>query len=193
MNISLQLCRYLISTNQELIENTAIKNCHAIGLNSFIINQKPKIRLFIADPHCELFNEFDYLNPLIPIHPHKYDDIFIQLEGELIHHLYDKKGKHPFNKYKFYRLSDKEKNIILTGNEKLNYLGSKTNIPSLKANELHTVSLKGKRCSWLIIETFQDSNFEQIAYHQDLKNLEGLYQKFENATEYLKSYFINEC
>ena len=39
----------LVEKNKELVKHTAIKDCHHKNLHSFIINEKPKIRLFIAD------------------------------------------------------------------------------------------------------------------------------------------------
>lgn len=186
---TLQLCKYLISVNAELIEKTAMSNCHCIGLNSFIINEKPKVRLFIAEPNCELFEKFDYLNPIIPIHPHKYDDMFSQLEGIMINHLYKVGGIHEFNKYQYKRLSDNKTELELLGKEYLDYLGGKTHITELKATELHTASLQGERCSWLITEAFENKNFEQIAYHQNLIERKELYKPMSNSNEYLHSYF----
>jgi hypothetical protein len=183
------MLKRLIIDNRELVEKTAIGNCHCIGLNSFIINERPKMRLFIAEENCELFNKFDFLNPIIPIHPHKYDDLFVQLEGEMIHHLYevDYKGNE-YNKYRYARLSDKETEIINIGKEKLNYLGGKK-VKELKSTELHTASLSGKRCSWVITETLEDKNFQQVAYHQDLKSRPELYKKIIHPFDYLKTYF----
>ena len=186
---TLQLCKYLISVNAELIDRTAMGNCHCIGLNSFIINEKPKVRLFIAEPNCELFEKFDYLNPIIPIHPHKYDDMFSQLEGIMINHLYKVGGIYEFNKYQYKRLSDNKTELELLDKEYLDYLGGKTHITELKATELHTASLQGERCSWLITETFENKSFEQIAYHQNLIERKELYKPMLNSNEYLHSYF----
>lgn len=187
---SLQLIKYLIKSNQDLIIKSHIFDCHAIGLNSFILNEKPKIRLFIANPICELRNEFDYTNPIIPIHPHKYDDIFTQIEGKLINHLY-KPGKDiEFNKYEYVRLSDsKSDKIINIGKENLTYLGAKDNIIKLKASELHTASIIGEKCSWLITETFKDLNFKQVAYHQNLIDRPELYNSSSDPIAYLINYF----
>ena len=186
---TLHLCKYLISINSELIAKTAISNCHCIGLNSFIINERPRVRLFIAESNCELFEKFDYSNPIIPIHPHKYDDMFSQLEGVMINHLYEVGGELEFNKYSYLRLSDKSKEIERIGKENLKYLGAKKNITELKATELHTASLQGERCSWLITETFENKSFEQISYHKNLVKRSELYKSFTNANEYLHSYF----
>lgn len=186
---TLQLCKYLISVNAELINKTAMSNCHCVGLNSFIINEKPKVRLFIAEPNCELFEKFDYLNPIISIHPHKYDDMFSQLEGIMVNHLYKVGGIHEFNKYQYKRLSDNKTELGLLGKECLDYLGGKNHITELKATELHTASLEGEKCSWMITETFENKNFEQIAYHQNLIERRELYKPMLNGNEYLHSYF----
>jgi hypothetical protein len=218
--MNIELIKYLVSINKELIERTAIKNCHCIGLNSFIINEKPKMRLFIADDNCELYfqNEtnfhFDYKNPIIAIHPHKYDDVFFQLQGSLVHHFYSKakpqKSDMPcfFNKYKYLRLSDSNKKIELVGTETIYYEGSNWDVKTLKSNTLHTASLskykagfnisdknKDKSCAWVVIETFEDKNFEQIGYQNNLseflKKQPLLYKKFPNSYDYV-SHFINK-
>lgn len=184
-----EMFKHIISVNKELIEKTAIGNCHCIGLNSFIINGKPKVRLFIAEKNCELFGKFDFLNPIIPIHPHKYDDVFSQIEGEMTHHLYSVGyGGNEYSKYRYARLSDKETQIVNVGKAKLIYLGGEK-IKELKASELHTASLSGERCSWMVTETKEDKNFQQIAYHQNLKSRPELYKPIVEPFEYLKTYF----
>lgn len=192
MNKTSLLVTYLIGINKELIEKTALGNCHAIGLNSFIINEKPRMRLFIAERHCELFNHFEYYNPIIPIHPHKYTDIFEVLEGTVTHHIYvPHHSGVTFNKYKYNRLSDTKTNIEQVGTEALVRESSNWNTNTiLKSNQLHTVSLHGGNgCCWLITETFPDDNFEQIAYHQNLVHRPELYTPIENPYDYLKQYF----
>lgn len=186
---NLSLTKFLISINSDIIEKTALRNCHCFGLNSFIINEKPRIRLFIADNDCELFHDFNYINPIIPIHPHKYDDFFLKIEGNLVNHLYKIGGSIEFNQYSYLRLSDNNKKIERVGVEKLDYLGAKYDITELKSNELHSVSLEGEKCSWLIIETFKNINFKQVAYHQNLFEQKGLYQRMEKPNEFLKNYF----
>lgn len=188
---TLQLCKYLISVNAELIKKTAMSNCHCMGLNSFIINENPKVRLFIAEPNCELFEKFDYLNPIIPIHPHKYDDLFLQIEGKMVNHLYQVGGGLEFNKYQYLRLSDKSTKLEILGKENLKYLGSKSNLTELAATELHTASLEGEKCSWMIIETFENKHFKQIAYHQNLIERKELYVTMQDPNLYLSKYFEN--
>ena len=188
-NFTLDLVKQLIKTNNDSINSTAIKNCHALGLNSFIINHIPKIRLFIADDDCELFEKFDPLNPKIPIHAHKYNDLFMQLEGELIHHFYNIGTDIKFNKYRYYRLSDKEQTIQNIGCEYLKYRGEKHDVVELKSSILHSVSLSGEKCSWIIIELDKDENFEQVSYHQNLVNNPELYKRFDDPINYLNQYF----
>lgn len=182
-----RLLHYLIEKNKSLIEKTALKDCHAIGLNSFILNMDPKIRLFISDDDCEIRN-IDPYDPIIPIHPHKYDDLFFQINGKLIHHLYQVSSAGvDFNKYNFIRLNNIDAEIVNLGKEKLRYIGEFSNINKLRSKTLHTASIDGD-CSWLIIETKPDENFSEIFYHQNLKKRKDLYKKFENPIEFLNKF-----
>ncbi len=198
---SLLLCRFLINSNKELIEKTALKDCHVIGLNSFILNEKPRIRLYTADPNCELYTNISTINPLLPIHRHKYRDLFYSLHGIVIHYIYDEEnwigiGQSPFaiNKYRYNRIGDSNKKIeLVEDSASLAYRSTLYNPDYLDAETLHTVILHpdNEKCSWMIIETEKDSFFEngQYAYHQDLKDRPELYKPFTNPIEYLNEYF----
>lgn len=189
--MSILLAKHLIDVNYTLVINSAIKDCHCLGLYSFIINQSPKIRLFIADENCELRNNYNIENPLIPIHAHKYDDVFLQVHGILIHHIYQEGNGFyfPINKYTYSRLSD-DISINNLGKVNLEYLGSEQELKELSAKCLHSVSISSKgRCSWMIIEGKEDKSFEQVCYHRDLKFRKELYKPFPNAIEYLNNYF----
>lgn len=192
----LSFVEQMIERNPELINNTALGNCHCVGLNSFVIghrreNPVAKIRLFIAEPHCELFQDYDPENPIIAIHPHKYDDHFSCMEGRLTHHFYKPGTGIDFNKYKLNRLSDKSKDIIKLGSEELTYIGG-TWSACLDAKTLHSVSLRGNkynpRCSWIVMEGNEDPTYEPIAYHQNLVKRHGLYTPIENGVEYIKNH-----
>jgi hypothetical protein len=181
------ILNHLLKTNQDLIKKTALKNCHAVGLNSFILNSYPKIRLFTTDDDCEI-RKFDWMNPIIPIHPHKYDDLFFQLSGKLIHHLYEKKDNGiKFNKYNFIRLNNINTEIVKLGEENLKYIGQFSNINRLRSKTLHTASVQDE-CSWIIIETKKDETFSEIFYHQNLQKRDDLYKPFDSPIEYLQNY-----
>ena len=184
-----KLLNYLIDRNPNIIEKTALKNCHAVGLNSFILNFDPKIRLFICDDECEI-KKYDPSNPVIPIHPHKYDDLFFQINGNLVHHLYERRRDGiKFNKYNFIRLNNINTDITKLGEENLRYIGQFSNINRLRSKTLHTVSVEGD-CSWIIIETKKDDTFSEIFYHQNLQKRGELYQPFDNPISFLKD-FVN--
>lgn len=196
MNSTLVLS--LIEKNISLVKDTAIKNCHALGLNSFIINKSPKMRLFTVDEDCELYLDFNKNNPIIPIHPHKYDDHFFQVLGTLRHHIYTKSNEdysscnvpHTFNEYHYYRLSDNKTDIKLTGTEELILSDVLDNPDMLKSTILHTVSIPySGKCAWVIIEGKEDPEFNQVAYHQNLQKRDDLYKKFDDPENYLINYF----
>lgn len=190
---------FLVATNKKLIEATALRNCHCLGLNSFIINENPRIRLFIADQGCELFQPFDNANPLIPIHPHKYSDLFATLMGEVTHHLYKVEDEFTeqrlvgFRQYTYNRISDQKSEIVCLGNVILSHLVSSSAITQLNAEVLHTVSLTPDSvtgvCAWMIMETYEDPGFKQVSYHQYLEARPNLYQAFPDAYRYLQRFF----
>ncbi len=201
------LCKYLISENKELIKSTAIKDCHAIGLNSFIINENPRMRLYTADPNCELYKLGIYIeNPIIPIHRHKYRDLFFQLYGNVVHHIYDVEnwiglGQKTFRiaKYRYNRIGDSNKEIKFVDNVDIAYRSTLINPEYLNPSDYHTVYLEpaqlypNPKCCWLIIETEEDSffDFNKFAYSQDLKERPELYQKFDanfDIIKYLQNY-----
>lgn len=183
----LKLCKHLIQENYITVIGSAIRDCHCRGLHSFILNEKPRIRLFIADETCELRGPYNAQMPVIPVHAHKYDDLFFQLQGQILHQTYAYGGDIMFKKYKYMRLSNRNQEIVQDGFEKLHYKGGFKR-DSLAAHELHSVSVKGKKCSWVIIETGVDANFEQVAYHQNLIERPDLYKPFPDPIAYIKKY-----
>jgi hypothetical protein len=186
-----KIINYFISQNQSTIQKTALKDCHAVGLNSFILNQYPKVRLFICDEDTEI-KKYDISNPIIPIHPHKYDDLFFQIEGKLVHHLYQKSDNGiEFNKYNFIRLNNINMEIKNLGKQKLRYIGQFSNVNKLRSKTLHTVSIEDAPCSWLIIETKEDETFSEVFYHQNLIRRDDLYKPFNNPIEFLIE-FVNK-
>lgn len=194
-NTALHYAKYLINANKALVERTAIKNCHAIGLNSFIINETPKIRLFTCDENCELYKS-NLLNPIIPIHSHKYDDIFTQINGNLIHDFWcisDERKGVLFNKYRYYRLSDNENIIENIGEQYLSHHHSYVMFCDmfLDAKILHSVRIKGDKVCWFITEMNCLDDFEPVGYAKKLlKRRRRLYQKFEEPLNYLNE-FLN--
>lgn len=183
----------LISKNVDIINKTAIKNCHVSGLHSFILNYEPKIRLFLADETCALRKPFDYKNPYLTIHAHRHNDIFIPLtETKIIHHLYKKVNftdensvSFRLNMYNRLNIANKENMAGITGgSDWLEYIGPSTK-PFLKAKELHTVNILGsKKCAWIIIEIGTDDTFEQLSYGGEQISSD-CYQKFNDPIKYI--------
>lgn len=184
------LVRHMLQQNSELVIRTGLSDCHVKGLNSFIINENPRIRLFIADYDCELYKPYNKKNPIIPIHSHKYDDIFIPLKGELIHHMYEYGEDIDFNRYIYKRIGDVaiQEPILFGIQQPLNYLGA-FDKGYLKSTELHSASLNPiyKETAWLIIETNKNPNFDQKCYHQDLRLNNDLYKPFRNCLKYINN------
>lgn len=193
MNYS-KLAKHLFNTNRELVKNTAIRDCHCLGLHSFIINEKPRIRLYIAEDDSEL-HRTGYASP-IPIHAHKYDDMFQVINGSVIHYIYEQ-GDARDCKYKAYlyaRVKEKDSTPILIGDKFLR----QTDIIQKKsfvmpASTLHTVRLKGNNVMWMITELAQDLGFKQVGYvHEEhvLETRPELYKPFSDAISYVAQKLI---
>lgn len=195
LNLKKFLVKKLIEINQQLVIDTAIKNCHVTGLHSFIINENPKIRLFLADKTCSLRLPFDFKKPYLTIHPHKHNDLFIPLtKSKIFHHIYKlveytTENSISLETNMYNRLDIKKENMKGTcgGSDWLEYIGP-TQKTFLKSNELHTVSIFGlDKCAWIIIEIGADEDFYQISYGGEQITLD-CYQTFTNPIEYIKDF-----
>lgn len=184
----------LLNLNSQLVCDTAIRNCHVMGLHSFILNKSPKVRLFIADSECVLRQPFNVHNPILTVHAHKHNDVFINLTKTcIIHHLYKKapiavKGDNTFVcSLNMYHRLDTNGNGILLGDDYLDYISSSKRTV-LHHTELHTVNILGNgKCAWLVVEVGTNTNFEPISYGgQQINN--DCYKEFINPIEYIKEY-----
>ncbi len=190
----IELIKHLVSINKKLIESSAIKDCHCLGLNSFVINEKPRIRLFIANEDCELYNE---VSP-IPIHAHKYDDLFQVLSGPVYHEIY-KIGTRftgaQYRVYKYPRIKDTDKTPVYIERSFLTWVDTTwRDMILMPAQTLHTVRLsdEGERkpIIWMVTELAEDEGFEQIAYSfNPITPRPELYQPFPDAFEYVMDKF----
>ncbi len=182
----------LIEANTDLVVSTAIKNCHVIGLHSFIVSQYPKIRLFIADDNCVLREPFDIKNPVLTIHKHKHNDVFIPLtKTKLTHHLYKLTTEHNDNSISFsminYSRLDADIGTHLIGSEWLDYIESKS-LYYMDTGQYHTVSINGcDKCSWLVLEMGTNNSFDNISYG-GLPISHECYSKFDDPLTYVRDY-----
>lgn len=184
--------------------HTALADCHAVGLSSFVLHgnyhsrHPVQLRLFLADESCELRKPYRIWNPLLAIHPHKYEDTFVPIAGTLRHHLYGsvsdleteagvgsmavslgtyRRRARRFNAYRYPRLDDSHA-PVLDGQGCLVYMGYRdtslaTPLVSLDANALHSAEVCGngnEPCAWLVVQGRRDAGFQPIAYHQDLRH-----------------------
>lgn len=188
-----KLVKFLLK-NEDFIKANAIKNCHALGLHSFLLDNESKARLFIADETCVLRGFYDYQKPIVPVHSHKYDDYFVPLfKNSLVHHIYEVSKEHidgflytSMNMFNYERL-DGQVPYRLLGSEIVRYVGG-FDRRFLKGSELHSVSIPTtEKSAWLVIKADKYDDFTQIGYGE-VGSTEGLYLPFENPIEYIKEY-----
>lgn len=172
---------------KQMIDSSAIKHCHLLGLHSAILQLHPvKIRLFVAGSTCELLAPFSESDPVIPIHPHKHTDLFFSLSGQLINHIYcrDDVGLE-FLKINHSRLDSNVSTPVVVGSETLKYYGSFFD-GGMTSKSLHTVSCYGPT-TWVVVELNTDPTFESIGYTRKLQKCEHLYQPFVNPVADLEN------
>ena len=180
-----QYVKFLVEKNYPLVINSAIAHCHCLGLNSFIISQDPKIRLFIADDHSEIHD-----NPgIIPIHSHKYDDYFQVIEGGVTHRIFNFKfdGK-PFQSYTYQRIGDREdEEPVAMGQSYLKVVDILAQDEViLKSKLLHNVKLTGRNVMWTVTEMQKSQSFNQICYDEGtLKRRPELYKKVNDPMGFI--------
>lgn len=192
-----KLVKKLLLRNPELITRTAIKNCHCIGLHSFIVCEVPyKVRLFLADEQCELRKPFDVKKPHLTIHRHKHSSIFIPLtKTKIVHQLYkvtenssESVNCFSFDTNMYARLNEPYYHGQTGGSDWLVYCGA-SDTCFLHAEEFHTVNILGQeKCAWLVVELTSDTGFTQISYGGE-KLTDGCYQQFDNPIEYINEFF----
>lgn len=191
------LIKKFIELHSDSIIETAIKNCHCIGLHSFIIRTKPfKIRLFLADENCELRQPYDVENPHLTIHRHRHSSIFVPLtKTKIIHQLYriaensfDSVNCFSFSTNIYSRLNQKYFHGQTGGSDWLTYCGASSKC-FLHAEEFHSVNILGnEKCAWLVIELSEANDFEQISYG-GAKLTDGCYQKFDDPIKFITDFF----
>lgn len=190
------LIRKLLTHDTKTIIETAIKNCHCVGLHSFIVRTSPyKIRLFLADETCELRKPYDVQNPHLTIHRHKHSSIFIPLtKTKIIHQMYQPSenslspNSFSFDTNLYTRLNQAYFRGQTGGSDWLTYLGAEDRV-FLRAEEYHSVNILGReKCAWLVIELTESPEFEQISYGGETLSHE-CYQKFEDPIRYITEFF----
>lgn len=176
------------------ISKGSLMHCHAKGLHSIVLLEKPMIRLFVTDSKHSLgVRDLDEIPTTIAFHPHHCDLTLTTIRGEFWNHTLDVSTPHG-NGYVAERrltLFNWESKIgggdgkFIKGNSP--YYGPKEGFIInrtyhrlgssifMSAHELHTVYVRpGHRAAWLVVEGKEDPNFKPIAFsRQDLTKFDS--------------------
>jgi hypothetical protein len=199
--------RHQLSNNLEKIVERSLLNCHAEGLHSIMLLEKPEetIRLFVADKNHVLWknnfiNAGEYLSEEMSVgfHPHHCNVTLFPVKGmfanwiveennsegdiEAIKYAYQSEITGGEIGFKFLHLCRLKTLSFEFHSSVLSPLG----VP-MKAREKHTVFVpKGKPAAWIVFEGAEDTNYQSVCYSNgDLTKKEkfaGLYQK-PNASQ----------
>ena len=184
-----QYVKHLVERNYIIVINSAIAHCHCLGLHSFIINENPRIRLFIADDHSEIHRDGN----VIPIHSHKYRDYFQVINGSVCHAVYDRveSGGKLYDSYRYGRIGDGDFEPIRVGEARLK-LGKLLTQDEviLPADALHSVRLRDSNVMWTVTELDRNDAFDQVCFSErKLVARRDLYKPLPNAIEFIRNRF----
>jgi len=181
------LIKHLVRENIDTIVDRSLLNCHATGLHSIMLIEKPEqtIRMFYTHDNHTLWKNNTVSDFSLAIHSHHCNITLMQLFGrsfnidatkvskgfELDTYLYQSEiltGKQGFTK--------KDKINVEFGIREVNEEGI-----ALKADQLHTVYVpEGDKTAWIVVEGREDPNYDSLCYsNTDLTvpTLEQLYIK----------------
>lgn len=207
--MSKALIKHLWTQNREQILLNAVRNCHAVGLNSIVLLNEPGrlIRLFVAHEGHTLHHNLDpQQNPSInggaktamsiAYHPHHCDIILEVVRGWIVNRWLDHAvtdPKIPRNlttwRYRSHLRGEKP------GFEKLGPVYGRAeghwrmlhvrDTLELKASDVHTVGAAANYCpAWLVYEGAEDLDYDPLCYsNADLSTWtgDGMYIKMSPA------------
>ena len=176
---------HLLANNLDLILEKSLVNCHARGLHSVMLIEKPEqtVRLFVTDEDHELWRNHPstYQYGLsIGFHPHHCNVTLIPVTGYftnwIVAPVIDATDSHPglFNLGSFqYQsgITGKEINFKKCGDVEFgttsltSYFQGRHKAAEMKAEQLHTVYVeKDKIAAWLVLEGMENASHDGMCY-----------------------------
>lgn len=200
----LNIIKHFLDKNLDLILAKSLINCHAIGVDSILLDDTPgaRIRMFIANENHELHKNHKFAgNISVAIHPHHCDLTLIPIRGAFENILFLDKPKegmtyleYEFDEYLYNsKITGSKCKFVKQGKKTLLFNGSMWHSPNyngyleMAANTLHTVcAVRGQLTAWAVYEEKEDKNYQPVCYsNQDLTKFDDslLYKKMDK--EYL--------
>lgn len=178
--MSAALIRHLWRTQSGAIVNGSYLDCHARGLHSLMLIDKPGavVRMFVATPDHELHRNFSLGHGSLSIAFHNHDaELTLHVvRGQIINVTLDQVSAgaaHPLRQFRYSsQIRDGRGGFTATGI----VIGAATEprwlTPGetvfMRSEELHTVAIpKGTGAAWFVYEGAKNPAFSAIAYSND--------------------------
>lgn len=195
-----QLVKHFLRTNEEMILEKSLINCHVMGLYSIMLSDVPenRIRLYIAEPECELIGVSPGMDRFpLGVHPHHCDITLHCVYGGIINHNFKEEDDTPIfsvtslDRYLYQsQISTGTMGFTLDKtNVTLNYTGAniltQDDSVFLNARDLHTVQTVATMLysAWFVYEGKEDIDYIPYCYSNQYLNVptnKKLYQKFQD-------------
>ena len=150
-------------------------NCHAVGLHSIVLRERPMVRMFVTTPDHELWRTgADNIPSAIAFHSHRTDLVLETVRGGFYNWLATDEPTmghvRMFDRFRwdsainggtgtFSRLPLRHGFYMIAS---LLFAGDST---AMAASEVHTVEVaRGERAAWLVYEGAPDELYDAISY-----------------------------
>jgi len=149
-------------------------NCHAIGLHSIVLRERPMVRMFVTTPDHELWRLIDGVPSAIAFHSHRSDLVLETVAGEFHNWITSNQPGHflitSLGRYGWDSAINGGSGTFsrLDGSSDF-YVSARRLEPgkrvSMGAMEIHTVEVEAtKRAAWLVYEGQEDPGYRPISY-----------------------------
>lgn len=171
-------------------------NCHAVGLHSIVLRERPMVRLFVTTPEHELWRTFGGVPSTIAFHSHRTDLTLETVSGEFFNWMLD--FDEPSMGFRIEPAAYVWDSKIKGGAGRFSMLPdpprtgwtvahrmSDGDVATMGAAELHTVEVERcKRAAWLVTEGREDPHYKPVSWStRDLTAFDstGLYRSMTTA------------
>jgi len=188
--MSKHLVKHLWRQHEELITEKSFLHCHAKGVHSIMLIEKPEhtIRLFVAEPGNDLCLNYSFDSEMsVAFHPHHCDVTLHVIKGCLQNKIVEESDNGiALNKFIYHsKIKENETKFERVGAVVLSVVGVNDLLPNqsifMPADTIHTVAApRNGLTAWFVYEGKENPNYiPYCASNVDLTkhDFSGLYQK----------------
>lgn len=175
----------------------SFRNCHAMGVDSILLQENPTIRFFVARNEHELYHNMTGHWFSVGFHPHHTDVKFRVMVGNPLNvSMNQLHGEGPWRMYRWLSpiRGEEGKFVVMGEASRIEPIFRNLQGLSLPAREFHTVFVeRGRKAVWEVQEGAEDIHYQALCMsNNDLTqwSAKGMYLPIEKelVEYYLKEY-----